>query len=176
MKVRSLLSTALVIIGFGVMAQMKIGYTNVEYVLSLMPEAKQIESDLGAYEKQLSTRLEAKYKDYQTKLGDYQQNAETYSEDVRLDIENELLGMQQSIQQFEVDAQNRMVTKRNELLQPAFEKIGIAIEAVSKETGYTHVFNMTAGGQSILLYAREEDNVTNLVLKKLGIDPPANGN
>ena len=63
--------------------------------------------------------------------------------------------------------------KRNQLLQPAFEKIGTAIEQISKENGYTHVFNMTAGGQSILLYAREEDNVTNLVLKKLGIDPPA---
>ena len=84
--------------------------------------------------------------------------------------------MQQSIQQFEVDAQNRMVNKRNELLQPAFEKIGVAIEDVSKENGYSHVFNMTASGQSILLYAREEDNVTNLVLKKLGINPPANGN
>ena len=176
MKVRILLSTVLAIIGFGLMAQLKIGYTNVEYVLSLMPEAKQIESDLGAYEKQLSTRLEAKYKDYQTKLADYQQNGEGYSEDVRANIESELLEMQRGIQEFEVDAQNRMLNKRNELLQPAFEKIGVAIEQVSKESGYTHVFNMTASGQSILLYAREEDNVTNLVLQKLGIDPPANDN
>lgn len=176
MKTRILLSTAMVMIGLGLMAQMKIGYTNVEYVLSLMPEAKQIESELGAYEKQLSSRLEAKYTDYQTKAADYQQNGATMAEDVRADVENELLSMQQSIQQFEADAQNRLVNKRNELLQPAFEKIGIAIEDVSKENNYTHVFNMTAGGQSILLYAREEDNVTNLVLQKLGIDPPANGN
>ena len=59
-------------------------------------------------------------------------------------------------------------------MAPAFEKIGVAIETVSKENGYTHVLNMTAGGQSILLYARDEDNVTELVLKNLGIDPPAN--
>ncbi len=173
MKVRILLSTALAVIGFGLMAQLKIGYTNVEYVLSLMPEAKQIESELAAYDKQLSTRLEAKYKDYQTKVADYQKNAQTYSEDVRIDIESEIVSMQTSIQEFEADAQNRMLQKRNQLLQPAFEKIGTAIEQISKENGYTHVFNMTASGQSILLYAREEDNVTNLVLKKLGIDPPA---
>lgn len=176
MKTRILLSTAMVMVGLGLMAQLKIGYTNVEYVLSLMPEAKQIESELGSFEKQLSTRLESKYKDYQTKLAEYQQNGQTMAEEVRADVENELLSMQQSIQQFEADAQNKLLNKRTELLQPAFEKIGVAIEDVSKESGYTHVFNMTAGGQSILLYAREEDNVTELVLRKLGIDPPSNGN
>jgi len=174
MKVRILLSTAMAFIGLGLMAQMKVGYTNVEYVLSLMPEAKQIESDLATHEKQLSTQLEAKYQDYQIKLDDYQQNAESYTDVVRADKENELRNLQTSIQQFEANAQNSLINKRNELLQPAFEKIGIAIEQISKENGYTHVFNMTAGGQSILLYAREEDNVTNLVLAKLGIDPPAN--
>lgn len=174
MKIRILLSTALAIIGFGLMAQLKVGYTNVEYVLSLLPEAKQIESELGQYEKQLSTQLESKYKDYQAKVADYQQNAESYSDVVRADKENEIVNLQTSIQEFEANAQGSLVNKRNQLLQPAFEKIGVAIEQVSKENGYTHVFNMTASGQSILLYAREDDNVTNLVLKKLGINPPAN--
>ena len=86
---------------------------------------------------------------------------------------DKIVNLQTSIQEFETNAQNSLLNKRNQLLQPAFEKIGVAIEKVSKESGYTHVFNMTAGGQSILLYAREEDNVTNLILKKLGINPPA---
>ena len=161
-------------IGLGLMAQMKVGYTNVEYVLTLMPEAKQIESDLAAYEKQLSTQLESKYQDYQAKVADYQQNAETYTDVVRADKESEIVNLQTSIQEFEANAQNSLLNKRNQLLQPTFEKIGVAIEQVAKENAYTHVFNMTAGGQSILLYAREEDNVTNLVLAKLGIDAPAN--
>jgi len=155
------------------MAQLKVGYTNVEYVLTLMPEAKQIESDLAAYEKQLQTQLQSKYEDFQAKAADYQQNAATLTDVVRADKETELQNLQTSIQQFEANAQNSLLNKRNQLLQPAFEKIGIAIEQVATENTYTHVFNMTASGQSILLYAREEDNVTNLVLAKLGIDPPA---
>lgn len=162
-------------VGLGLIAQMKIGYTNVDYVLSLMPEAKQIESDLAAYEKQLSTQLKSKYEDYQAKAADYQQNAASFTEVVRADKENELISLQNAIQEFETNAQNSLLNKRNTLLQPAFEKIGVAIEQVSKESGYTHVFNMTAGGQSILLYAREEDNVTNLVLAKLGVDAPTGG-
>ncbi|MEM7297782.1 MAG: OmpH family outer membrane protein, partial [Bacteroidota bacterium] len=112
----------------------------------------------------------------QTKLAEYQQNAESYTDVVRADKENEIVSLQNSIQEFEANAQNSLLNKRNQLLQPAFEKIGVAIEQISKENAYTHVFNMTAGGQSILLYAREEDNVTNLVLQKLGIDPPSDGN
>lgn len=154
-------------------AQMKIGYTNVDYVLSVMPEAKQIESELSAYDKQLSAQLEAKYQDYQTKVADYQQNAETYSDVIRADKETEIVNLQNSIQEFERNAQNSILEKRTKLLAPAFEKIGVAIEQVSKENGYTHVFNMTAGGANILLYAREEDNVTTLVLKKLGVDAPS---
>ncbi|NQZ76602.1 MAG: OmpH family outer membrane protein [Ekhidna sp.] len=173
MKVRMLLTTALAVLGFGVMAQLKVGYTNVDYILSLMPEAKQIESELASYDKQLSTQLEAKYADYQAKVSEYQQNAESYTDVVRADKENEIVNLQTSIQQFEQNAQNSLLQKRSQLLQPAYEKIGTAIEQISKENGYSHVFNMTAGGQSILLYAREEDNVTNIILKKLGIDPPA---
>ena len=173
MKVRLFLTTALAIVGFGLMAQMKIGYTNVEYILTLMPEAKQIESELATTEKQLSAQLESKYQEYQAKVAEYQQNAESYTDVVIADKENEIVNLQTSIQQFEANAQNSLVNKRNELLAPAFEKIGVAIEQISTENGYTHVFNMTAGGQSILLYAREEDNVTELVLKKLGIDAPA---
>lgn len=173
MKSKILLCTALTLVGLGAMAQLKIGYTNVEYVLSLMPEAKQIESELAGFDKQLSAQLDAKYQDYQAKVADYQQNAESYTEVVRADKESEIVNLQSSIQEFEQTAQSSMLNKRNQLLQPAFEKIGTAIEDISKENGYTHVFNMTASGASILLYAREEDNVTNLVLKKLGIDPPA---
>lgn len=173
MKSRILLSVAVALIGFGAMAQLKIGYTNIEYVLSLMPEAKQIESELANYEKQLGTQLQAKYGDYQAKVADYQKNAATFTDVVRADKETEITRLQTSIQEFEQNAQNSLLDKRDQLLAPAFEKIGIAIEQVSKENAYTHVFNMTAGGQSILLYAREEDNVSNLVLKKLGINPPA---
>ena len=173
MKVRILLSTVLAIIGFGLMAQLKIGYTNVDYVLSLMPEAKQIESELATTENRYTAQLESKYKDYQTKVADFQQNAETFTDVERADKVSEIENLQQSIQQFEANAQNSLVNKRNELLQPVFEKIGTAIEQVSKENGYTHVFNMNTNGGTILLYAREEDNVTNLVLQKLGVDPPA---
>lgn len=176
MKSRVLLTTALTIFGLSLMAQLKIGYTNADYILSLMPEAKQIESELSAYEQQLQNQLQSKYEEFQTKAADYQQNAAGMIDAVRADRENELQNMQVEIQKFEQEAQNSLANKRNQLIAPAYEKIGTAIEQVSKENGYTHVFSSGTPGFNVLLYAREEDNVSDLVLKKLGIDPPAEGN
>jgi outer membrane protein len=152
---------------------LKIGYTNPDYLISNMPEAKQIESDLKVHEQQLSSQLEAKSKDFQAKYQEYQQNAQNMIPEVRADKEQELQNLQQSIQKFQQDAQMSLQRKSGELLQPVYEKIQTAIDEVAKANGYTHIFNPQLDvGVSILLYAREEDDISDLVLKQLGITPP----
>jgi len=151
---------------------LKIGYTNADYVLSLLPEAKQIDAELKAYEKQLQNQLQAKYKDLQAKVADYETNVNSYDELIRADKEQEITTLQQNIQQFSQDAETSMSKKRNQLLAPAYEKIGTAIENVAKENNYSHIFSAGAPGFDVLLFAREEDNISNLILKKLGITPP----
>jgi outer membrane protein len=154
-------------------AQVKIGYTNAEYILGLLPEAKQIEADLTAFEKQLQNRLQAKYSELQKKLSDYQANEASFNDLVKADKQNEINNMQQSLQEFQANAEQSMMKKRNDLLEPAIEKIGNAIKAVAEENGYTHIFSAGSPGFDVLLYAREEDDVTNLVLTKLGVTPPS---
>ena len=152
----------------------KIGYTNAEFILSNMPEAKQIESELKVHEQQLSTQLEAKSKDFQAKVAEYQRNAENMIPEVRADKEQELQAMEQSIRKFQQDAQASLGRKQGELLQPVFDKIQVAIDAVAKANGYTHILNSGQPdvGLNIILYARDEDNISDLVLKQLGITPP----
>ncbi len=176
MKIKFLLGLV-AIFGIGSLfaqGDLKIGYTNAEYVLSLLPEAKQIESELKAYETQLQNQIQAKYQELQAKLGEYQQNEASYNDLVKTDKQNELQRLQQSLQEFQVNAEQSMGNKRNELLTPAVEKIGNAIKAVAEENGYTFIFSIGAPGLDVLLYAKEENDVTNLVLAKLGVEPPAN--
>ena len=177
MKTRILIGIVALLAFIGTsMAQgdIKIGYTNADYILNLLPEAKQIESDLKSHEKVLQNQIQAKYKEFETKMADYQTNAESWDELIRADKEQELQGLQQSMQKFQSDAEQSLMKKRETLLKPAYEKIGKAIEDVAKENGYSHVFSLGAPGLDILLYAREQDDITNLVLKKLGVTPPAN--
>jgi outer membrane protein len=174
MKTKLLIVTA-ILLGFvgSIQAQTKIGYTNAEYILSLLPEAKQIDADLRAYEKQLQNQMEAKYKELQAKFAEYQANEATYTDLVKADKQSELTQMQESFQKFQVDAEGSLAEKRNKLLQPAIKKITDAIEQVAEENGFTHIFSAGSPGFDVLLYAKEEYDVTPLILDKLGIDAPA---
>ena len=160
---------------FGAKAQetLKIGYTDVEYILSALPEAKQIESELTDYGQQLETQLSSKMNDFQTKAADYQKNAQTWLPEIRADKEQELQTMQQSIQKFQQDAETLLQNKQLKLLQPVYDKIQVAIDAVRKENEFTFIFSARPSGLSVILSAAEENDISDLVFTKLGVTPPA---
>lgn len=176
MKTKIILS-AFVMLCMGLAAQaqdLKIGYTNVEYIMSLMPEMEQIDADIQDYSKQLDTQLQTKSMDFQKQVQSYQQAAQTMTEEARGQKEQELQTLQQEIQKFQGDAQASYQRKLQELLEPVQTKVFNAINSVAAENNYTHVFSDTAGQAPVLLYTRDDDPFTELVLKKLGITPPAN--
>jgi len=152
---------------------LKIGYANVEYILSLLPEAKAIESEFKTYEAQLGNQLQSKIGEFQRKAEEFQREGANMTELVRADRQTELQNMQASIEKFQQEAQASLQNKQLELFQPAYKKITDAIEVVAKENEFTHVFSDNTSGLQILLYASAEDDVSNLVLEKLGVDPPS---
>ncbi|TYZ12465.1 OmpH family outer membrane protein [Hymenobacter lutimineralis] len=156
-------------------APQKIGYTNVDYVLSQMPESKQIESQLKDYSTQLENQLKAKYQEYQTKGEAYQKGAATMAEPVRADKEKELQSLQQSIQEFQRNAEASVQQKQQALLKPVLDKLQKNIDAVADENGYAYVLNSDAGYGTtpILLHGPKDGDISDLVLKKMGITPGA---
>ena len=173
MKTKLFITLLLVLGTMGLKAQgVKIGYTNTQYILTLMPEAKQIQSELTAYETQLRNQIQAKIQDFQAKAEDYQRNVSTMTEILRADKERELQALQTQIEQFQRDAEQSLQDKQIELFKPALEKIQTTINQVAEENGYTHIFSSDVGVSPVLLYVKEEDAFTPLVLAKLGITPP----
>jgi outer membrane protein len=154
-------------------APLKIGYTDVQYVLAQMPESKQIESDLKTYNSQLENQLKSKYEEYQTKLAAYQKGEATMTDVVKADKQKELQSLQQSIQEFQRSAEQSLQQKQQTLLKPALDKLQKNIDAVADENGFTYVFNSDGGGSPLLLHAPESGNISDLVLKKMGITPGA---
>ncbi|SNC77434.1 periplasmic chaperone for outer membrane proteins Skp [Hymenobacter gelipurpurascens] len=153
-------------------APLKIGYTSVEYVLSQMPESKQIESQLKDYSTQLKNQLDAKAAEFRTKGEAYQKGAATMTEVVRTDKERELQGMQQSIQEFQQSAENSLQQKQQALLKPALDKLQKTIDAVADENGFTYILN-SDGASPVLLHGPKDGDVSDLILKKMGITPGA---
>lgn len=150
----------------------KIGHANSDYILSQMPQFKQIQSELQTYEAQLQAQLKAKNTEFETKYNAYRTLSPTTLETIRKDKETELTYLQESLQKFQQDAQVLMQKKQSDLVTPIFEKIGKAIKEVALENGYTYIMNpQNAGGGDSFFYADEKYNISDLVLKKLGITP-----
>ena len=147
----------------------KFGYTSVDYVLSLMPEMKAVEADFMAYKKQLESRLETKADEFKRKSEDLQRNYQTMNDLEKSDKQEELQMLQQSIYKFNQESQTSLEKKNKELLEPLFDKVQRAIDKVSEREGYAYVFKAES-----LLFAKDADDLSDLILKELGITPPPN--
>ena len=169
-KIKSLV-VAFLLISFASFAQsndqpLKIGYTNVEYILLQLPESKEIESALKDHSTQLENQLKGKYAEYESKLQAYEKGAATMDKTIREDKEKELMGLNNSIQEFQRNAQMSLQQKEKSLVDPVIAKIDKAIKDVAKENNYTYVISNQA-----LLAGPEDGDISPLVLKKLGVDP-----
>jgi outer membrane protein len=178
MRTRILLAVFVVTAAFAKAqtASPKIGYADVDYIFSQMPDAKKIETELQSTQTQLKNQLDAKVKEFQDKLAKYQQGAATMLEAVRANEERELQQMQQNIEKLQTDGQTQLQRKQQQLMEPVYAKVGKAIEDVAKENGFTFILNQQVGGLDVILYGDEKMDVSDLVLKKLGVTPaPAPG-
>ena len=88
--------------------------------------------------------------------------------------EQELVDLEKRFQQFQTDAQTSLQKKQGELMQPLFIKVGETINTVANEEGYDYVLSSNIGGVDVVLFAKDEHDVSDKVLKKLGVTPPTN--
>lgn len=155
--------------------EVKIGYTNIELVLAYMPEARQMEKTLQTYQKKLAEQIQTKEKYAMDKLQDYQTKIEKnqLSPDAKAAAEKELQKLDQEIQQFAQESEYNLMAKREELLQPIVEKLQKAIDETAEAKGFTYILNQTtSAGVSTILYGPDENDITEDLMKKLGIKIP----
>ncbi|GAA4402396.1 hypothetical protein GCM10023187_17440 [Nibrella viscosa] len=152
---------------------LKLGYTNIDYILSQTSESKEISNQLTIQRTQSENEMKRLMKEFEDKLASYEKGAAQMSDVIRADREKELQGLQTRIQEFQRNAESQLQAKYQQLVNPVVQKIQTNIDAVAKENGFTYIFNIDAGAGTtpILLFAPKEGDVTELVLKKMGVTP-----
>jgi outer membrane protein len=152
---------------------LKIGYADVEYIFSQMPESKQIENELQTLRAQLKKQYDAKVAEFQKKYQEYQQFGATVPDAVKQNSERELQQLEQNIRSLEQDSQNDLQKKNVALMEPVYAKVGKAIEDVAKENAFTLIINQQISSLDVVLFADEKLNISDMVLKKMGVTPTA---
>ena len=170
MRTLFVIAVSLLIVATVSAQELKIGYANVEYIFSKLPEVKRIESDLKILQTNLESRIETNYIDFQKKLINYQSGYNQMAAQVRVDKERELQTLQQSIEKLQKDAQASFQKKQTELIEPVYAQIDKAIRDIAIENHFSFILNEQAGESDIVIYADEKLDISTLVLKKLGVE------
>tara|TARA_R110002073_G_scaffold15207_1_gene60361 strand:+ start:540 stop:1052 length:513 start_codon:yes stop_codon:yes gene_type:complete len=142
----------------------KIGYVKVERVFSEWPETKKANKELQEYEAKLSSRLNANVENFKMKVAAFTQNTSNMDDATKKDREAELKNLQTQINQFEANTVQSIKDKSLELLLPLQQMLKKAIEAVSRENGYTHIFDNV----SFVFTTDSSGDISNKVATKLG--------
>ena len=155
------------LMGFTAQAQ-KFGYVNSTLILSEHPGIKAADSELEAYQKQLIGKGESMVASFEQKYKAYAEQAQagTLSQVQAQQKEQELATEQQTIQAYELEMQNKLLLKREELYQPILDKVNNVLSQMGDEGGYTMIFDSSTGG---LLHADDSNDLTEALRAKLGM-------
>ena len=147
-------------------AQAKLGHTNLEDVVSIMPDIKKADSILTKFKKDsLESMLPYYLSEFKRK--DSIAKAAATPAAVRQQAEQEANQYGSILQNWDQYSQNEMQRKQQEVLQPYFARAFQLVNEVAKENGYTWVLK-----QDALLVAPQTDDLLPLIAKKLGVKLP----
>ncbi len=149
----------------------KIAYANLEYIMNQLPEAKKIEKEIKSLEKNLKSKLEQKIKLFQEKIKEFQKEYDKMKEEVKKNKQQELQELQKEIETLEKKSQSSIAKKQVDLVKPLYEKINKTIQDLAKAHNYNIVLSENIGGMPIVLHSDKNINLSDLVLKKLGVTP-----
>jgi outer membrane protein len=149
---------------FSIQAQ-KLGHTNIQDLLMVLPERAEAETQIQNLAKTLESRLSTMTAEYQTKVQQYQTDQATMSNTIKESEARSIMELEQRISEFQQNAQQEIQQKENDLLTPMINKLTKAIEDVGKNNNFTYIFDTSSGS---VLYKGGED-VTPLVKTQLGL-------
>jgi len=145
----------------------KFGHINSQQLLIESPLVKKADEQLKVYQdgliskgKDMVTAFEASYKKYVAEV-----EAGGLSKIQMGQREAELGKSQEAIQKYEVEVQQKIAMKREELYKPILDEAKVAIDAIGKEGSYTMIFDTGTNG---LLFAVEGEDLLPKVKAKLG--------
>ncbi len=167
----SLFAILLTSLAMGQTKPVKIAYCDVDYILSQHPQFKAANKELATLENKYQQQAVAIEQQIMQLQQEVQQGGGMMTEQAKMQKQQRYEQLLKQYQQLEITASQAIQTRQMELMKPILDDIEKKIKAVADEKGYTHVLNERANGTSIVLYADESNNITDEVLRKLGIMP-----
>lgn len=151
-------------------AQQKIGYVDTEYVLNQMPEYATVQQKLDKLEQQWRQEIQQKQKEVQKLEQEFEARELLYTDEERARKQDAIEQARAEVQQLRqkyFGPQGELYSRQKRLMRPLQERILKAAESVATADGYDYVVDKK--GETLFLYAQEEHDLSDRVLRELGI-------
>lgn len=152
-------------------AQLKIGYIDSDTVMDKLPDVQDARQKIDALIQEWQTELRKLENEWKTKYDDYEKRKLIMTDQTRAEAESELIKLENDIAQFrdkKFGTNGELFLKQDELMKPAQNKIFNAIKQVAEEENLDFVFDRS--GDIMILFAKEQYDISQKVLDKLKID------
>ncbi len=166
-----LLSAFVLMFAIPSFAQLKIGYVDSNSIMDNLPDAQDARQKLDAQVKEWQAELNKKEAAWKAKYDDYEKRKLIMTDQTRSEMETELMNMEKEISDYrekKFGTNGELFQKQDELMKPVQNKIFTAIQDIAQEEDLDFVFDRS--GDVMLLYAKEEYDITNKVLDKLKLE------
>ena len=150
--------------------QLKIGYVDSDSIMDKFADAQDARQKLDAIIQEWQTELTKLENNWKSKYDDYEKRKLIMTDQTRAETESELIKLEQQIGDYrekKFGTNGELFQKQDEIMKPVQNKVFTAIKDVAKDENLDFIFDRS--GDVMLLFAKDEYDVTALVLEKLNL-------
>jgi outer membrane protein len=157
-------------------AQQRIGYVDTEYVLNQMPEYKTVQQKLDKLEQKWRAEIEQQREQVRTLEQEFEARELLYTDQERTRKQQAIEKARKEVERLRQQyfgPEGQLYARQRELMRPIQQRVLEATESVATADGYDYVVDRK--GETLFLYARDEHDLSDRVLRELGINVDQQG-
>ncbi len=148
--------------------QSSIVHVDTDYILNKIPAYKDAMNELDALAQQYKEDIDSRIKEVDSLFQVYQKNEVLMTPEMKSRLKQQIAEKDQEVKTLQkkyFGPKGLLAQKREELLKPIMDNVYQAVEEMAKEAHYDYVFDKATGE---ILYANENNDQSDVILKKLG--------
>lgn len=149
----------------------RFAYVDTKYILEKMPEYTKAQNDLDVQAASWQKELDNKSEQLKKMYAKYSAEEFLLSADLKKQREEEIVKAENEIQELQKKRfgyNGDLFQKRQELIQPIQDKVFDAVQKIAQQRSYDFIFDKASGGAT-MLYTNPQYDISEEVLKKLGL-------
>jgi outer membrane protein len=159
------------LVGFSSFAQ-RFAYVDSQYILNHIPDYLSSQKEIKALSDQWQKEVDARFQELDRMYKAYQADQVLMTPDMKKRRETDIVEKEKAAKDFQrakFGPEGELAQRSSALIKPIQDKVAKAIQAYAESEGDDMIFDKNS--EVIMLYANPRYDVSNEIIKRLGLKP-----